>query len=240
MYQVELQDGATSLSSELRGTESYFERKIKIHFTFIQNKLSSRVKFWDALQTAGDLRYRKMTVYAAFLLSLSRMAGYLSLSWLMAIYAICDHSEEKNIHILKMHWDRSFLSWGHGHARRKEVEFPRSWFLRFLGEVAISLCSYLSFKIKRNSSWVFWNREFGVMRGKSNCSRSSAFQEVGYFLAFQMEMALLARGFDGKRYGWNLMIRSTFRQGMKIKYSKPKISVIISQDTPSSVLGPGV
>lgn len=48
---------ARPLSSYLESlmTISCFKRKIIFHFTFIQNKLSSRVEFHDALQTAGDL-----------------------------------------------------------------------------------------------------------------------------------------------------------------------------------------
>lgn len=56
---------------------------------------------------------------------LCHRAGYLSLSWLIAIYAIHDHWEKK-IHTLKINGDSFLLSQGQDHARRKEVEFPRS------------------------------------------------------------------------------------------------------------------
>lgn len=87
---------ARPLSSYLEHmmTGSYFKRKIILDFYSKQ-----------AFQQGGILRctidswrsssYKKMTVYSAFLPSLSCVAGYLSLSWLMAIYATRDHWEEE-------------------------------------------------------------------------------------------------------------------------------------------------
>lgn len=109
-------------------TGSCFKRRIIFPFSFIENKL---LVGWNA-----EMHHRQLEIFTLQgndivfrLLALSYRASYLSLSWLMAIYAIHDHWEGRRLLFSKMHRDRALLSHGHDHAKRKKVEFPRSWFL---------------------------------------------------------------------------------------------------------------
>lgn len=77
-------------------TGSCFKRRIIFPFSFIENKL---LVGWNA-----EMHHRQLEIFTLQgndivfrLLALSHRASYLSLSWLMAIYAIHDHWEGRRL-----------------------------------------------------------------------------------------------------------------------------------------------